>query len=174
MLLQDLSGCLKLDDFLNIEGGQGTGCLIENDGLRGDRISVMFQKLIGNKAWCFEVDHFSIFVIIVQMLTQKTMADGVLSDVMNIGLNASDVMQYVEGVRDGNGLEKLQNGEMWKGILEMLLMMRDRNGDERDQAIYSFENMSIDDRRMWLKECYEHCATELVDLENLSPKLKII
>merc|ERR1719295_142124 len=174
VLLQDLGRCLKLDDFVDVDAGNGAGCLIEGDHLNGDQMTVIFQKLIGNKVWCFEVDHFSIFVIIIQLLTQKTLADGVLSDVMTIGLNADAVMQYVEGVREGNGLEKLQNGAMWKGILGMLLMMEQHNGDQSKDAIYSFENMSITERRMWLLRCYEFCATELMDLENLSPKLKII
>lgn len=176
LMLQDLSCCVALGDFVNLSE-PNTGCLVDGSRLDSDRMAAVFQKLIGRHTpWCFEVDHFSVFVIVVQLLTQKTSADGVLSDILAMApqLTASAVMQYVEGVRAGNGLDALQNVHLWHRILNMLLMRKEDDSEQNGNGIYSFREMAIAERRQWMARCYELCAAELVDLENLSPKLRIL
>ena len=134
-----------------------------------DNMLCIFQKLINNKAFCYEIDYFSILIMVIQILTQN---ENILSEISNMNFKENDIMKYVDKYREENGLKKLENGSMWNKIFEMLLM-RGNNNDNNDE-IYNFDKLSIDSRRNYLKQCYNECSLELMDLENLSPKLQKI
>ena len=65
-------------------------------------------------------------------------------------------------------MTQLQNKDIWNTLLKMLLMI-DSNG-----GIYKFQSFSLLQRQNYLKQCYEYAATQLMDLENLTPKLLIL
>lgn len=85
---------------------------------------------------------------------------------MNFGQN---IVSQINAYRVEIGLDPLQNGNLWNEILQMLLM-RENESD----APYQFDELSIGNRQTYLQQCHKHCSLELMDLENLTPKLKVI
>merc|ERR1712228_151255 len=80
-----------------------------------------------------------------------------------------DIISQIDAYRVEIGLDKLQNGNMWNKILQMMLMRESDN-----DTPYQFDKLSICERQNYLKQCHKHCAMQLMDLENLSPKLQVI
>lgn len=125
-----------------------------------------FQRLMGGKAWCYEVDHFAVFVMAVQLLCQS--GDEVEDVVLD--MDVEGLVKYIDGRREEKGFEKLHNVATWSRLLDMLRMREEVGVGE----VYRFERMGMDARRQWMQQCYAYCVAELVDLENLKPKLRSI
>jgi len=179
LFLHDLDACIKLDDHLCLVDGddEEVGCLIAEKNLNGSgdekqtKIWSMFQKLVNHQPFLYEMDYFSIFVMVVQLLTQNE--DINIAEVMSNGNGLNGVVEYIERCRAENELPKLDDVNMWRKILALLLMTRD--GDDRVYSqMMEKEQLSLLSRQNYLKQCYRHCGVELMDLENLSPKLQIL
>ena len=167
LLLHNIDNCIKLGDFIDANEKNNTfGCCIDQNNLQNNMLCCTFQKFVKNKVWCYEVDTFAIFAMIVQLLTPHI---GGCDQVMQRIDFSKDMVSQIDAYRAEIGLEKVQNGNIWNELLQMMLM-RENCEDEP----YQFDKLSIWNRQNYLKQCYKHCAMQLMDLENLSPKLQVI
>jgi len=189
LLLHDLDACLKLDDFLDFERVEKNanantnadddefGCLISDENLSDEQTNLctLFQKRIlqpkqKQSFFCYESDYFSVFVLLMQILTAN---ENIISLIFERNIDLQNVMSFVQNYRVEHGLSRLQNERIWCDIVQFLLMTKHENGNGGG-GIYEFERLSIEERRTYLGGCYQLCCTELIDLEYLSPKLQLI
>jgi len=171
LLLHDIEQCIRLEDFIDANEKNNTfGCCIDQSNLQNDTLCSTFQQLVKNKVWCYEVDIFAIFILIVQLLMHLDvgLSKGCEEVMRNLDFGQNIVAQ-IDAYRVKIGLDALQNGSMWNEILQMLLMREDESA-----APYQFDKLSIGKRQTYLQQCHQHCSLQLMDLENLTPKLKVI
>lgn len=77
LLLHDMERCIRLDDFIDANEKNNTfGCCIDQNNLQNNTLCSTFQRLVNNKVWCYEVDIFAIFVMIVQLLMHMNVENG--------------------------------------------------------------------------------------------------